>query len=111
MIDRDDAADILAACATHIPVNVCAHQAIAAHKIAHCTSQRDPEARQLAFCVLRVILLARTPHVEDMRAQLEYLTRLPDTAWPDSAEHSAREYREATLAAIRRSIAWRTACA
>ena len=98
-----DTADILAACMTHVPVNVRVNQAIAAHRIASGASQGDPEARQLAMFTLRAVILARTPELDDYRAQLDYLTALPEVAWPENGKWSAQVCREATLAAIVRS--------
>ena len=109
MISTDlDADDILAACATYVPVNVRVDQAIEAHRIAHGAAQSDPEARQLAMFVLRAIVVARTPAVADRRAPRDYLGTLPETAWPENAGWSARVCQQQTLAAIaRRSIGWR----
>lgn len=103
-----DAADILAACVDYVPVNVRVDQAIAAHRIAWSAPQDDPEARQLAMFVLRTIVVARTPDVDDLRAQLDYLTALPVTAWPSGENYTKQECRDETLAAIRRSIAWQS---
>ena len=101
-----DAEDILAACLTHVPVNARVDQAIEAHRIAYAAAQSDPEARQLAMFVLRAVILACTPDVGDLRAQLDYLSALPETAWPANAGWSARVCREETLAAIARSLQW-----
>jgi hypothetical protein len=73
-----DAANILAACLTHVPVNARIDQAIAAHRIAFEASESDPGARQLAEYSLRAIVLARTPELTDYRTQLDYLTVLPE---------------------------------
>jgi hypothetical protein len=105
-----DTADILAACVNCVPANAPIDQAIAAHLMAFKAADRDPDARQLAVYALHAVVLARTATIDDYRAQLDYLSGLPETAWPDSVSYSAQEIREATLAAIRRQIAWVTAC-
>ena len=100
-------AQILAACISCVPVNTRLDQAIAAHRIAFKAfdrNQDDPHARQLAFFALRSVILARMPGIADYRVQFDYLTGLPETAWPETAEHSAWECREETLAGTRRSI-------
>ena len=92
-----------------MPVNVRLDQAIAAHQLAFKAFQRnqdDPHARQLAFYALRGVILALMPEIADYRAKLDYLTDLPETAWPETADHSARECRQETLAGTRRSIGW-----
>ena len=101
-----DAEDILAACVTFVPVNVRVDQAIEAHRIAHAAAQSDPEAMQLAMFTLRAVILARTTDVGDLRAQLDYLTALPETAWPENAGWSAQVCRDETLPAIARSLNW-----
>ena len=106
-----DCAEILAACVSCVPVNTRLNQAVAAHRIAFEASQRDPEARQLAEYTLRCVVMARTTELGDIRAQLDYLEALPETAaWPSGAEYSARECREETLAGIRRLIRLLSAC-
>lgn len=101
-----DADDILAACVTYVPVNVRVDQAIEAHRIAHAAAQHDPKAGQLAMFVLRAIIVARTPDVGDLRAQLDYLTALPENAWTENAGWSAQVCQQETLAAIARSLQW-----
>ena len=104
-----DCAQILVACITCVPVNARLDHAIAAHRLAFKAFEReldDPHARQLAYYALRGVILARMPEIADYRTQLDYLTGLPETAWPETAEHSARECREETLAGTRRSIGW-----
>jgi hypothetical protein len=104
-----DCAEILAACISCVPVNVRLDQAIAAHRIAFKAFERQPsypEIQKLASYTLRAVVMARMPEIVDYRAQLDYLTGLPLTAWPETAEHSARECRDETLAGTRRSIGW-----
>ena len=101
-----DAGDILSACHVYVPVNARVDQAIEAHRIAYAAAQSDPSAQQLAMFTLRSVILARTPDVSDLRAQLDYLTALPETAWPANAGWSAQGCREETLAAIARSLNW-----
>ena len=104
-----DCAAILVACINCVPVNTRLDQAIAAHRLAFKAFERDgdnPHARQLAFSALRSVILARMPGLADYRKQLDYLTSLPATAWPETADHSSRECREETLAGTRRSIGW-----
>ena len=104
-----DCAAILVACINCVPVNTRLDQAIAAHRLAFKAFKRDPDnphARQLAVYALRGVVLARMPGIADYRAQLDYLTDLPESAWPEIADHSARECREETLAGTRRSIGW-----
>ncbi|QDM27878.1 hypothetical protein FNL56_18395 [Tardiphaga sp. vice304] len=93
-----DAAAVIELCAAGlVPVNVLPGVAIAVH-------------RQMATpFTLRAVLLACTPTVEDSRTQLDYLADLPDAAWC-SIGPEWQNYREASLASMRRSIAWRTVC-
>jgi hypothetical protein len=104
-----DTADILAACTSYVPVNARVDQAIAAHRTAYRAledSPDDPDAQRLGFYTLHAVVLARTPAIDDYRAQLDYLTGLPETAWPENSEWSAAKIREETLAAITRSLNW-----
>ena len=90
--------EILASCADgFVPVNVEVGMAIEAHR-------RHPSRN-----TLYVVIMARQPAVTDTQRQLDYLVGLPDKAWQEAPHWE--EHREATLAAIRRSIAWRTVCA
>ena len=104
-----DCAEILAACISCVPVNARLDQAIVAHRTAFKAFERDrdnPHARQLVLYALRAVILARLPDIAAYRAQLDYLTGLPEDAWPETARHSAWECREETLAGTRRSIGW-----
>ena len=104
-----DCAEILVACITCVPVNVRLIKPLRLTGFAFKAFERDqddPHARRLAFFALRSAILARMPEIDDYRTQLDYLTGLPETAWPETAEHSARECREETLAGTRRSIGW-----
>ncbi|QDM27498.1 hypothetical protein FNL56_16255 [Tardiphaga sp. vice304] len=95
-----DAAAVIERCVNgFIPVNVLPDVAIAAH-------------RQLATpFTLRAVILACTPTVDDSRALLDYLANLPDGAWRSlGMPIPYQDFRESTLAALRRSIAWRTVC-
>ena len=86
--------EVLDGCtAGFVPVNVAVDVAIEAHR-------QTPSAN-----TLYVVILARQPTVADTQRQLDYLAGLPDGAWEAGEKH-----REATLAAIRRSIAWRSIC-
>ncbi len=90
--------EVLERCAAgSVPVNVDIGIAISAH-------QQDPSP-----LTLRVVILAREPTLADTQRQLDYLAGLPDNAW--EIVQDWKECREATLAAIRRSIAWRSICA
>ena len=73
----------------HLDVAIAAHQ----------DALRDGDA-ELAHLLLRVVVLAKTANLTDLRRLLDYLTALPTTAWPDGY------MREPTLAGIARSIAW-----
>ena len=91
--------EVLDGCAAgFVPVNVAVDIAIEAH-------QQAPSPN-----TLRVIVLARQPTVADTQRQLDYLAGLPEKAW-EAAGQDWEDRREATLAAIRRSIAWRSICA
>jgi hypothetical protein len=84
--------EVLDGCAAgFVPVNVAVDIAIEAHRQA-------PSAN-----TLYVVILACQPTVTDTQQQLDYLAGLPDRAWEAGGKH-----QEATLAAIRRSIAWRS---
>lgn len=86
--------EVLDGCAAgFVPVNVAVDIAIEAHRQA-------PSAN-----TLYAVILACQPTVADTRRQLDYLAGLPERAWEAGEKH-----REATLAAIRRSIAWRSIC-
>lgn len=90
--------EVLAGCAVgFVPVNVDLDLAIEAHR-------RHPSAN-----TLYVVILARQPTMADSQRQLDYLVGLPDAAWHDVPHWE--EHREVTIAAIRRSIAWRSICA
>ena len=92
--------DVVAVCAANhgmVPVNVDLGIAIEAHRQLPCAN------------TLYAVILACMPAASDMQQQLDYLTGLPDKAWEDVPRWE--EHREATIAAIRRSIAWRTICA
>ena len=91
--------EVVALCATTgvVPVNVDIGLAIEAHQRCPCLN------------TLYAVILACMPTVADTQRQLDYLTELPDKAWEDVPHWE--EHREATLDAIRRSIAWRTVCA
>jgi hypothetical protein len=52
---------------------------------------------------LRVVILARTPEIEHSQRQLDFLTALPEAAWPTGC-------RDETLASMSRSIGWRMIC-
>ena len=107
-ISELDSAGILAACRSFVPVSTRVPAAIAAHRIAFChySTAGTEEARTLAMYTLRAVIVARTPKVSDSQEQLDYLTGLPEMAWDCHAEYTLQEVREATLDAIRRSIAW-----
>ena len=107
-ISELDSAGILAACKKMVPVGTLVPAAIAAHRIAFChySTAGTEEARTLAMFTLRAVIVARTPDLADSQQQLDYLTGLPEMAWTDNAGHTLQEVREATLSAIRRSIAW-----
>ena len=104
-----DTADILAACVNYVPVNARVDQAIAAHRIAFKASQGDPGAQWLSENTLHAVVLSVIATVEDGQAVFDYLEALPADAWPEHPDHSAAEFREATLAGFRRVIAWRQA--
>ena len=82
-------------------VNENLETAIAAHQDA----LRDGDA-ELGHLLLRVVVMARTPAKGDLQRLHDYLDGLPLTAWPADRGEPA-DIREATLAGIARSIAWR----
>ena len=87
--------EVLDGCAAgFVPVNVAIGIAIEAHR-------RAPSAN-----TLYVVILACQPTVTDTQQQLDYRVGLPVRAW-----EAGEKRQEATLAAIRRSIAWRSICA
>lgn len=87
--------EVLELCAAGVvAANVDIDIAIAAH-------QQAPSP-----CTLRVVVLAREPTLADTQRQLDYLSALPDAAWEGMPD--AKRCQEATLAAIRRGIAWRS---
>jgi hypothetical protein len=93
-----DAAAVIEQCAIgFIPVNLLPNVAIAAHRQAGTPF------------TLRAVILACTPTVDDSRAQLDYLADLPESMWC-SIGPQWEDYREASLASMRSSIAWRTIC-
>lgn len=97
------AADILSVCSTYVPVNTTLDAALDAHRTALARLDIEGQAsRQLAEFALRAVILARIPAREDRQRQFEYLAGLPELAW----EIVGTEHREATLAAVSRSIAW-----
>jgi hypothetical protein len=94
-----DVAGLLTRCGVTkgFPPNARVAVAVAAHR------QAFAEDKALASMVLRAIVCARTPDVQDYRDQLEYLAALPLDAWenrPDTPEN----IRAATLAMIEREL-------
>lgn len=93
-----DAAGILHRCQWSVPVNCDVEAAIKASLKAF-----DPWDHRIAYHALRAVILAATPTLEASQRQIDYLDSLPDIAWwgfPKGAQAD-------TVAAIRRSIAWR----
>lgn len=80
-----------------IPVNANMTAAIAAHR------------RAQSFATLQAIITAAAPETADRQKQLDYLAGLPDAAWRYREDWPA--YRERTIEAVRRSIAWGSICA
>ena len=72
-----------------IPVNVDVGLAITAFHLRPCED------------TLRLVVLARTPEIEDLQRQLDFLTALPETVWPAGC-------RDATLDGMSRNITWRS---
>jgi non-ribosomal peptide synthetase component F len=62
------------------------------------------DARRLAMYALRAIIAASTPSADDHRAQLDYLSELPEAAWESWYDVSVLSSREETLAWIARNI-------
>lgn len=88
--------DLLYRCNFCVPVNCRVETAIDAHR----QSMKDGTEPRTGYA-LRAVVMAMTPTLDDARRQLDYLTDLPEKAWP-SIEH-----REETLRAMARNIAWR----
>jgi hypothetical protein len=96
--DDLDAAGILAMCASGgFPPNTRVAVAIAAHR------QAFNENKAVAALVLRALVCARTPDVQDYRDQLDYLTALPLSAWEDRSD-TPGNIRAATLSMIQRQL-------
>ena len=90
--------DVLDGCAAgFVPVNVAIDMAIEAHQRAPCAN------------TLFAVVLASQPTTADAQRQLDYLAGLPQREWQVTGPDPEGR-REATLAAIRRSIAWRSIC-
>jgi hypothetical protein len=101
-----NAHEIIERCKVCIPVNARVEAAVAAHRIAFAEYQQygGRDARRLAMYALRAIIAASTPSADDHRAQLDYLSELPEAAWESWNDVSVLSSREETLAWIARNI-------
>ena len=99
------AEEIFDRCKNGAPANCPVEAAIDAHKIALTRFLRGDEgAKRVATLTLAAVLLAATKSPTDDRDKLEYLSGLPDGAWPSNAGYTPLEIRDDTLAGLSRRI-------
>jgi hypothetical protein len=89
-------------CRRTATVNANPYAAIEAHR----TAVHQEMASMVQWLALTTVILSTARTIKADQARLDYLTSIPESAWPPTPAPFC-EHRDATLDAIRRSIGWK----